>query len=273
MTTATVTKQLRKNYDKLAPLERFRLALAAEARGDDSEMLAIRDSAPDGTYRMMGYPYRGMWEGWLYMLLTCTGAILASGFSMLQNTDFAHQAELLKKKGKRRPISSAGDPAGEDFPGDFYAWWDKATDDAWEVLGVWEALGLVCQELGITAEQAIITLPGSLMVGFAVHQARIMEQISDTWALRCAEIAAQDREAEVLTGDALMAARRETSAERARGYAHGLWAIWTHAQGEGAPDNPFPAGELAPASYSLKRGPAGAAGLSWLTARKEQGEN
>lgn len=267
MTTATVTKQLRKNYDKLQDLERFRLALAAESRGDDSEMLAIRDSAPDGTYRMMAYPYRGMWEGWLYMLLTCTSAILGSGFSMLQNMDFAHKAELLNGENDPRPAG------GEDMPGDFHAWWARATDDAKEIMGTWAALELVCQELGITAEQSIAMLPDALMVAFAVYQARIMEQIDDTWALRCAEGAAPDRPgAEVLTGPALLAARRHTAAERARGYAHELWAIWTHAQGDGAPDNPFPAGGERLPAHGLQRGPQAAAGLMWLT-RGEQGEN
>lgn len=267
MTMATVTRQLRKNYDKLQDLERFRLALAAESRGDDSEMLAIRDSAPQGTYSMMAYPYRGMWEGWLTMLLTCTSAILAQGFSMLQNMDFAHKAELLNGKNDPRPAG------GEEMPGDFHAWWSKATDDAQEILDTWAALELVCQELGITAEQAIVMLPDALMVAFAVYQARIMEQIDDTWAQRCAASAAQGHPgAEVLTGPALRERRRQTAAERARGYAHELWAIWIHTQGDGAPDNPFPAGGERLPAHGFRRGPDAAAGLLWLT-RGEQGEN
>ena len=42
----TKTKTLRRNYDKLESLERFRLALAAYERDDTSELRALRESAP-----------------------------------------------------------------------------------------------------------------------------------------------------------------------------------------------------------------------------------
>ena len=61
------TNGLAKLYDRLAPMERLSLILAATARGDDAERERLASSAPMETYRLPDY--HGLAEGMLFAAL------------------------------------------------------------------------------------------------------------------------------------------------------------------------------------------------------------
>jgi hypothetical protein len=53
---------LRKHYPALTPEERFRLALAALARGDDDDLALLRKTCPKWTYEATDEEFQGQWE-------------------------------------------------------------------------------------------------------------------------------------------------------------------------------------------------------------------
>jgi hypothetical protein len=54
---------LRKHYPALTADERFRLALAALARGDDDDLAVLRMTCPMKTYDATDEAFQGQWEG------------------------------------------------------------------------------------------------------------------------------------------------------------------------------------------------------------------
>ena len=140
----TKTKALRRNYDQLEDLERLRLAVAALARGDDDESKAIRDTAPQATYKMMAWPYRGMLVGVFHATWAAITNIMNSALQMT----LLPCLDTMRRERGQEP-----DPERDH---------DRrlaSVKAAKGIISAWEGLDLFCQELGITREQALAQAP------------------------------------------------------------------------------------------------------------------
>jgi len=164
--------KLQRHYDKLTDLERFRLVLAAEARGDGDEMRALRDTAPKATYTMTKWEYRSMWDG--IFLVTCATVmdVLTSGFTLA----------LAWGKWRHGETWETGNADDDDeLPSPM----QMAITAANAILADWWALELFCEELGITRDQALAHAPSTgfaqNIVEFAAEVGPMLEEDFAYW--------------------------------------------------------------------------------------------
>lgn len=212
------TRKLRKNYDRLGDLERFRLAVAADARGDDEEARALNRSAPQAVYKMAAYPYGGMWDALLVIGLIASGDVL--GYGMFLAWDHA--------------LVLAGGPAAEEKESEC---WGRMKEGARYVLGAWEGLAVFADDLGLEWEHVLRFVPSKPKVDFAVEIAesvlgteeKTMQAVIEGEFPACADRSA---EAEEIRAEckANLQRRRE---EAAREYADALIEIWKVETGTG----------------------------------------
>lgn len=225
----TSVKGLRRHYDKLEPLERFRLAAAAFERDDESELRALWDTAPRANYNMVDWPFCGMWEGIHKVAWVAVTEILRSGY--LMGVSFGWWVRWLHAW---KPDDGAGDgEAGDNGDG-----WptgpevrETATEAAKDVLVAWDALGRFCEELGITVDQALCHAPCVGMARGIVEGARRILG-TDAVVLSCwaADLCELDEEEEGADLDVIQAAFEEeveTRHDRRVGeYVADLRKIW-----------------------------------------------
>lgn len=196
-------KALRRNYDKLTDLERFRAALAAWERGDEEEFRALRSTAPKANYRMTAWPYGGMGDAIRDITWLVVTDILNRGLLMyVVWAKHVRQSEVWKEAYDR----GENYEPGEDYEPDLRRLGLEAVEG---LLAMWAGLGLFCEELGITVEQALAYAPPASALTF------IRDLCIDLRALEDKRLGEENR--------------AEQRAERARGIADELKQIWEKA--------------------------------------------
>lgn len=150
------TKGLQQLYSGLTPIERFRLALSAEERGDDSELRALAEKAPTATYRMTAWPYRGMFTGLEKVMWATVIDILVNGvyLTLAWGALFSRKDEDAIEK--REAMTTA----------------------AQNILTLWEALEIFCNSLEITLDQAFAVTPARDIVEIVMSLARLADPLN-----------------------------------------------------------------------------------------------
>ncbi|MFZ5915523.1 MAG: hypothetical protein ACOYZ7_01140 [Chloroflexota bacterium] len=195
------TRQLQRHYDKLSDLERFRLTLAADARNDESELIALRNTARRATYNMIAWPYAGMFDG----LLTATWAAVTD---ILWHSWIVTVCLLLEERGQ----------TNDDFVPSLAAW-----DHAAEVVAVWDGLGLFCAEVGIELDHALRLSPVIGLDGMVAVARAELEKRAAFLDFLAAELAEADDQVAATLAQADEQAGQD---RRAREYAGLLKQLW-----------------------------------------------
>ncbi len=164
---------LRKHYPALTPDERFRLAIAALARGDDDDLTLLRTTCPKWTYEATDEAFQGKWEQsarvmhcfshmWLVTLLRLKeveGALLRTQAAL----DYFREGYLA---GVNAAWAEAGNGEAYLAPEDFERYGRRSkekgeTRDAWEraylwqcceVKTMWEGFARFCAAAGFAPE-------------------------------------------------------------------------------------------------------------------------
>ena len=155
----TKTKALRRNYDRLSDLERFRAALAAQARGDDDEMRTLGKTCPKHTYTMPAWPFYAMPSALLNVMMCATADILGEGMLLA----FVYGMNI---------------GGFEDADGEL---WERCTETARRVLAIWEAIPVFVDEvLSVPVDQVLKTyLPDKSKITFVVEMAHSVLDIEE----------------------------------------------------------------------------------------------
>ena len=215
------TKTLRKHYDKLEDLERFRLALAAHERGDDSEWQSLVDTAPIATYRMTAWPFRGMAHGILLVVWLAVAEVFHLG---LQMVCLLHQTTSENQEEQRDTDLEALD------------YLRLATEAAEVIKANWDGLSLFCDELGISVSQAMAWSPwdGEWFLKVLLMSQSLLEYEDDFVRWLRTEYYPRTGEYPV-EGDKLKAEREERiakeRAQKAQERAKTMRSLWNRAAG------------------------------------------
>lgn len=183
---------LRKHYPALTADERFRLALAALARGDDDDLAVLRMTCPMKTYDATDEAFQGRWEAsarvvhhfracWLISLLRLREAeiylvraqtaldYLSEGYTHGANAAWAeagHEEPYLQSEDFKR-YGRCPQP-GEDLPP-----WERAfLSQCCEVKTVWAGFERFCAAVGFA--------PGQLLGWWSASEGYIERE---RWAL------------------------------------------------------------------------------------------
>lgn len=204
------TKALRRNYDKLTAMERFKLALAALERDDKSELKALRESAPRYTYQMIEWEYRQAFVTLQTMVNAALLEILLAAVPMA----LAFGSWYCEKG------------YTEDDPDH----WQIMRGMATAVVATWDGLRLFCDGLGITLEQAATVFPMTEIVGPMLRFARGVLEVEDNFDFWLATEYLPNGGELPANGDELKAKRAELIArqrqENAEGTAAALRELW-----------------------------------------------
>jgi hypothetical protein len=204
----TKTKQLRRHYDNLEDFERFRALLAAEARGDDSEVKALYRSAPKKTYTMTGYPFAGMHDALLNV-----GAVAA--LDML-----GHGVLLAFAFGQMMPQAENADQEAQV--------WRACTDHAEHILAIREALDIFADEV-LKAPPAHVAefLPGGDRLDLVLTTAHEVAGIKERGMRRVlGRLPEEDRAGALEDHEAIRDAQREAAAREYADALRKLWETW-----------------------------------------------
>ena len=197
------TRKLRKQYRNLDDLERFRVVLAALARGDESEAKALADAAPKAIYKHARYPFAGMHDALLLCGFMAASDIL--GWGLLLAWEYAR---LLSK-----------DDLTEEQEVELY---DRAKVTARRVMAAWDGLAMFAGNLGLEADHALEYVPARARVDFAVALAEIVTDNANTTVLAALE---NQEEGEEIIRE-VEADLERVRQEAAREYADKLNELW-----------------------------------------------
>lgn len=211
----TKTESLRRNYDKLEPLERFQLMLSAYERGDDEEVSALTRTAPQKTYQMMAWPYTGMLEGIHKVGWACVTDVLRCGL-------FLFSAWFIETAHGIPTAEETREPEGDEFN-----WWATGLEFANEAMAAWEGLEVFADDLGITAAQALRHAPCIDAAKLVIKQATTflaMDGDFRRWlAYDHLRLDEEKAEAMLAAGGKVIRERRETSARKAADLYVKIW--------------------------------------------------
>jgi hypothetical protein len=200
----TAIKKLRRQYDKLDDLERFRLTLAADVRGDDEELKALGESARRATYRQIAYPFAGMWSA--AMLAGMMTAIDVLKWGCLLAWD---QALIL------------GDgPLAEEREREA---WGMMQEMAGYIIAAWEGLAVFADDLGLDLEHVRRFVPSRPKVDFVLRIAEGVLEIEEKTMRIVIGRMGEESEEILEEREGRLAQRRQ---EAAREHADGLLEIW-----------------------------------------------
>ena len=211
----TKTTALRRHYGKLEPIERFRLLLSARERGDDCEIAALNRTAPEKTYRMMGWPYAGMLQGVHIVAWAATTDVLRCGVDLM--------AAWFQETANGLPTAEAT----REPDGDGFNWWAVGLEFARSALAAWEGLALFCDELGVTVDQALEYAPATDDAKLVTKQAEMflaMDGDFRHWlAYDHLGLAEEKAETFLAAGEKVIQERRESHARDAAGLFRKIW--------------------------------------------------
>ena len=207
-------KRLHRHYGKLEPLERFQAVLAATERGDEAERRVLVQAAPKATYQQVAWPYSGMIAG-------CHVATWATV------TDVLRLAVIMLLAWGRWRHEGDSDNADEGTDDEVSDPWRTARETAEELTACWNGLGALCEELGITLEQAMTQAPATHAAQGAVAFASMILALEEDFCLWLAEEVCEAQGEEL---DAILSERAERiekhRRDKAQGYADELRQIW-----------------------------------------------
>lgn len=199
------TAKLRRNYDKLEDLERFRLVLAAWERDDLDEIRVLRETCPRGTYKMSIWRYRQMFPALRFTVGAAVKGILIDGWLMVLS----------------RGIDHAHDDEDDDRPigGD--------VEMARRVLCAWDGLEVFCDELGITRDQALAQVIPAEAIDRVVDFARIVLEHEEALLRIMTEIHCRETGGDIEETNAARAVNLAAAHDAAvREFADLLRAVW-----------------------------------------------
>jgi hypothetical protein len=153
-------KTIQKQYDKLTDPERFRLALAAELRGDFEEARKLNEAARMTTYRMRAYPYAGMRDA----LLTCG---MMAALELLQVGTMLSWAWGIYYARARWDAEREAET------------YRHMVETSEAILARWDALPLFAADVGLDLDQLLYMLPARSQIDMTVSMAQGVKDIEE----------------------------------------------------------------------------------------------